>query len=70
MDIKYNLDANNCYFQTKEIIAFLYNLLKTEYKNSIMNKNKFITKYNNNNDIFIHVRLADVISKIRVCNTI
>ena len=63
LDIKYNLDANNCYFQTKDIIAFLYNLLRNDYKNSIMNKNKFITRYNNNNDIFIHVRLGDIISK-------
>jgi hypothetical protein len=61
--IEYNLDAWECFFQTKDISAFLYMLLRNEYKNSIMNKNKFISRYNNNNDIFIHVRLGDVISK-------
>jgi hypothetical protein len=56
-----NLYPNYSYFQTKEITNFLYNYLHTEtIQNHIMNKNKFNDRYNNNNDLFIHIRLTDV----------
>lgn len=55
-----NLDGNSSYFQTKEIINFLYNYLNSyEIKNSIINKNPFKERYNNNNDCFLHIRLGD-----------
>jgi hypothetical protein len=55
-----NIDPNNDYFQTKEITNMLYNYLKNELiKQNIINANSFKTRYNNNNDIFIHIRLTD-----------
>ena len=59
--LEYNLNPNNNYFQTKEIIQLLYNYLHNyEIKKNIINKNVFNFRYNNNNDLFIHVRLGDV----------
>jgi hypothetical protein len=60
-NINYNVDPNNNYFQTKEIINFLYNYLHTdEIKINIINKNPHKELYNKNNDLFIHIRLTDV----------
>jgi hypothetical protein len=53
-----NLNANNNYFQTKEISNLIYNYLNI-HKLSIIKKNPFINRYNNNNDLFIHIRLDD-----------
>lgn len=61
--INVNLDSDKCYFQSKDIIDFLYKLLRSEYKNNIISKNIFKSRYKNNDDIFIHVRLGDVINK-------
>lgn len=59
--INYNLDPNNFYFQTKEITNFIYNYLHTDaIKTNIIKNNKFSERYNNNNDLFIHIRLTDV----------
>jgi hypothetical protein len=59
--LEYNLNPNNNYFQTKEIIQLLYNYLHNyEIKKNIIDKNVFNVRYNNNNDLFIHVRLGDV----------
>ena len=57
-----NIKNCNSYFQTKEISNYLYNYLNLpDISKNIINKNKFIERYNNNNDIFIHIRLGDVI---------
>lgn len=59
--INYNLDPNKNYFQTKEITNFLYKYLHTDkIKSNIIDKNPFKERYNNNNDLFIHIRLTDV----------
>jgi len=59
--INYNLDPNNSFFQTKEISHLLYNYLHTDIvKTNIMKNNVFNRRYNNNNDLFIHIRLTDV----------
>jgi hypothetical protein len=56
-----NLDPNKSFFQTKEITNFLYRYLHSEnIKTNIINKNHFQSRYNNNNDLFIHIRLTDV----------
>lgn len=56
-----NLDPNNHYFQTKEITRLLYDHLHTDaVKSEIMAKNPFKDRYGKNNDLYIHVRLADV----------
>jgi hypothetical protein len=60
-NMDYDLDPNNNYFQTKEIIQLLYDYLHTNnVKMSIMTNNPFKERYNANNDLFIHVRLTDV----------
>jgi len=50
-----------CYYQTKEITHLLYQYLrKEEVQHSIIEHNPFKDRYNQNNDLFIHVRLGDV----------
>jgi hypothetical protein len=60
-NITYNLNPNNSFFQTKEIFNMIYNYLNYDIiKSNIIQKNKFKERYNNNNDLFIHIRLGDV----------
>lgn len=55
-----NVNPNNDYFQTKEITNILYNFLnENSIKHNIIRKNRFIDRYNNNNDLLIHIRLTD-----------
>jgi len=49
----------NIYFQTKEISIFLQSYL-FEIKNLIIEKNPFKERYQNNSDVFIHIRLGDI----------
>lgn len=56
--INYNLNPRRNYFQTKEISQYLYNHLR-QSKENIICKNPYKERYQNNNDIFIHVRLGD-----------
>jgi hypothetical protein len=54
------LNPNSSYFQTKEITNFLYNYLhRDNIKSNIINNNSFKERYNNNNDLFVHIRLTD-----------
>jgi len=59
-DIKvdYNFDFMKDYFQSEEITTVLHSHLKDKMKN-IIDKNPYKERYNNNNDIFIHIRLTD-----------
>ncbi|NDB84519.1 MAG: hypothetical protein EB127_17720 [Alphaproteobacteria bacterium] len=51
------------YFQTKAISNILHNYLHLpEIKTPIINANRFKARYNSNNDVFIHVRLGDVVN--------
>jgi hypothetical protein len=60
--LNYNVNPNNHFFQTKEITNFLYNYLhKDEIKSKIIDNNPFKDRYTKNNDLFIHIRLADVV---------
>lgn len=60
-DLKSNLNSDCSYFQTKEITNFLYNYLHFDkIKSNIIEKNPFNDRYNNNNDLFVHIRLTDV----------
>jgi hypothetical protein len=61
-NLNYNLNSNKAYFQTKEIIIGIYNYLHI-LKNDIIQNNKFKNRYNNNNDLYIHIRLGDVANK-------
>jgi hypothetical protein len=59
--LNYNLYPNGNFFQTKEITNFLYNYLHSDkVKSNIIENNPFRERYNNNNILFIHIRLTDV----------
>jgi len=59
--IYYDLNPNNNYFQTKEITNILYNYLHTsKIKSNVIEKNPYKDRYQNNNDLYIHIRLGDV----------
>jgi hypothetical protein len=59
--IDFNIDPNSDYFQSEEITDFLVSHLRSpEIKTHIMETNKYRERYNNNNDVFIHIRLGDV----------
>ena len=57
-ELKRNLDLNGNYFQTEEITTLLFNYL-VKKKSDIINNNIFKKRYNNNKDLFIHIRLTD-----------
>lgn len=57
-----NPNTNYSYLQVKEIIDLIYeHLHRDEVKSKIMSYNPFNHRYNNNNDLYVHVRLGDVI---------
>ena len=58
--IDYNFDFMSGYFQSEEITTILQTHLIGKMKN-IIDKNPYKERYNNNNDIFLHIRLTDVI---------
>ncbi len=58
-ELQSNLNPNNDYFQTKAIINLVYNYLQS-LKENIIQKNPFNNRFNNNNDLIIHIRLTDV----------
>lgn len=59
-----NLNPNTAYsyLQVKEIVDMIYEYLRThEVQSKIISYNPFKYRYNNNNDLYVHVRLGDVI---------
>tara|TARA_B110000908_G_scaffold148233_1_gene180569 strand:+ start:184 stop:903 length:720 start_codon:yes stop_codon:yes gene_type:complete len=56
--IECNLNFMNDYFQTEEITTYLYKYIRLNNK-QIEEKNPYKSRYNNNNDLFIHIRLTD-----------
>jgi len=53
-----NFDFEHRFFQSEEITTILHSHLKNKMKN-IIDKNPYKERYNNNNDVFLHIRLAD-----------
>jgi hypothetical protein len=54
--IDYNINADDSFFQTKEISNYLYTYLqKRENKRLILPFNEFNKRHGNNNDCFVHV---------------
>jgi len=52
---------NNNWFQNKYFVEYLKTYFNIPYnKNQIIKNNNYKERYNNNNDLFIHVRLGDV----------
>tara|TARA_B100001758_G_scaffold30192_1_gene21564 strand:- start:9085 stop:9816 length:732 start_codon:yes stop_codon:yes gene_type:complete len=60
-NINHSFSIDYCFFQTKEISDLIFNYINTTCKDNIIKCNKFKERYNNNNDIFIHIRLGDTI---------
>ena len=60
-DVKSNINGNIYYFQIQEIANYIHSYLHTDnIKKDIIEKNQFKTRYNNNNDCFLHIRLTDL----------
>jgi hypothetical protein len=56
-----NLILKDVWFQTKEFCKMLDMYFKKDkIKNKIISHNLFNSRYNNNNDLFLHLRLGDV----------
>jgi hypothetical protein len=56
--------TNNIWCQQDDFIELLKNYWMCKFnKNSIIKNNLFNKRYNNNNDLFIHVRLGDITDK-------
>jgi hypothetical protein len=51
---------NNVWFHDKIFSHMIKKCIYEEQKNNIISKNLFKSRYQNNNDIFIHVRLGDM----------
>ena len=56
--IDYNLNPNQDFFQSKEISDLTYKYINS-FKNNIILKNPFKERYENNNDLVVHIRLTD-----------
>jgi hypothetical protein len=56
IDNNANFDFMKDYFQNEEISTILHNNLMNQMKN-IIEKNPYKERYNNNNDIFLHIRI-------------
>jgi len=62
--IENNFSLKGSYCQTKDFANYIYNYIRnSDIKKSVIEKNKYKHRYNNNNDIFIHIRLGDVLDK-------
>ena len=48
------------YGQTSKIAQYIYNKIRNDDKEQIIEKNIYKDRYNSNNDIFLHVRLGDI----------
>lgn len=57
--LKSNINGDLSFFQTLEISTFIYYYLQDNMNEIIIN-NEYRDRYNNNNDVFLHVRLSDV----------
>ena len=60
-DVPSNIDFTQDFFQEEKITDLIYAYLTSyEQKENIIKVNPFNSRYNNNNDLFIHIRLGDV----------
>ena len=59
--VRYNINLNTCYCQTREFSNYLYQYYRLlENQMPIIRANPYNRRYRCNNDVFIHVRLGDV----------
>jgi len=61
IDLNANIRNKNddCYYQTQIASRYIFDYINGYSKNSIIQKNPFANRYQNNNDCFIHIRLDD-----------
>ena len=60
--VDYNIFVDICSAQNHEFASKLFNYFRTkEIQSSIMKANMFAKRYDNNSDVFVHVRLGDVV---------
>lgn len=62
--INKNINFKTCdmYAQTKDFAFYIRDYIYAdEQKNKIIEKNLFKQRYNNNNDVFVHLRLGDMV---------
>jgi len=53
--------VNNVWCQTKEFSQYLMKYMNEEpQKSKVINNNIFRNRFNNNNDVYVHIRLGDV----------
>lgn len=58
-----SMSFNSAFFQTKEFSFYLSNYINNNIiKNNIINHNHHKNRYDNNNDLFVHVRLGDLVN--------
>jgi len=65
-DVKFNknISIKDMYAQTSEFSTYIKNYIhEDEQKNKIIENNIFKNRYNNNNDVFLHIRMGDSIDK-------
>ena len=61
-ELKSNIFTNRTFFQNEYFAKYFWKYFKTdEIKSSIMDHNLFKERYKNNNDVYVHLRLGDVI---------
>ena len=59
--VYYNLNPKEAYLQTKEIGDLIYRHLQSDLvRSNVISKNPYHTRYRQNNDLYIHIRLGDV----------
>lgn len=58
----FEIKNRDTYCQSKDFVLFLYNEYynKLDNKEKLINANDFKKRYNCNNDVFVHIRLGDV----------
>jgi len=57
-----NLIIGDCWFHTNDFCQMIYSYFKNKkYKHFVKSANKYKKRYKKNNDLFIHLRLGDVI---------
>lgn len=57
----------NFYAQTSDFALYLRSHFNN-IKDTIIQSNKFTTRYSNNNDVFVHVRLGDIANTSMICS--
>lgn len=59
--LKSNVDTSSVFLQSRDISNMIYEWLNSPtIKNTIIDVNPYIERYDRNNDCFVHIRLTDV----------